>query len=55
MQILGVVKLGIEAPSEVIVLRQELITAVKNANQNASLHADTSILDNFYKKFTKKS
>ncbi len=50
----GVVKLGIEAPSEVIVLRQELITAVKNANQNASLHADTSILDNFYKKFTKK-
>lgn len=51
----GVVKLGIEAPPEVLVLRQELITAVKNANKNASLHADTSILDNFYKTFIKKT
>lgn len=50
----GVVKLGIEAPPEVLVLRQELVNAVKNANQSASVQTDTSILDNLYKTFLKK-
>lgn len=50
----GVVKLGIEAPTSIPILRQELIIAVKNSNKTASLHVDEAILNNFYQKLSKK-
>lgn len=50
----GVVKLGIEAPSSVSIMRSELIKQVKDSNQAASIHVDDSILESFYKSFPKK-
>jgi len=40
----GVVKLGIDAPSEVSILRSELTQAVTQSNKEASFHIDASIL-----------
>lgn len=51
----GMVKLGIEAPSDISILRSELIKEVENSNKAASKHVDDSILESFYKKFPKKS
>ena len=52
----GVVKLGIEAPTSVRILRNELIKEVTESNQAASKKSiDDSILQTFYKKFTKNN
>lgn len=51
----GMVKLGIEAPSSVSILRSELIKEVENSNKAASVHVDDSVLESFYKKFPKKA
>ncbi len=40
----GVVKLGIDAPSEITILRSELTQAVASSNKEASFHIDASIL-----------
>jgi len=40
----GVVKLGIDAPHNIRVLRSELVRAVKDSNKEASLDHDTSLL-----------
>ncbi len=40
----GVVKLGIDAPSEISILRSELTEAVTHTNKKASFHIDASIL-----------
>jgi len=40
----GVVKLGIDAPSEISILRSELTEAVKHINKEASFHIDASVL-----------
>ncbi|WP_345992465.1 carbon storage regulator CsrA [Sulfurimonas sp. HSL-1716] len=50
----GMVKIGIEAPSSISILRSELIKEVENSNKAASVHVDDSILESFYKKFSKK-
>lgn len=47
----GVVKLGIEAPSSVRVLRNELIKAVEDSNKAASQECDDSLLRQFTQKF----
>ncbi|MEA1918729.1 MAG: carbon storage regulator CsrA [Campylobacterota bacterium] len=41
----GVVKIGIDAPSEVSILRSELTEAVTHSNKKASFHIDASILN----------
>lgn len=50
----GVVKLGIEAPASVSIMRNELLKEVHDSNKAASVHVDDSILENFYKSFSKK-
>ena len=40
----GIVKLGIDAPSEVSILRSELIEAVEEANKSASSQVDDALL-----------
>ena len=50
----GVVKLGIEAPSSISIMRNELLKEVQASNKAASAHIDDSILENFYKSFSKK-
>ena len=40
----GVVKLGIDAPHNIRVLRSELVRAVKDSNKEASHEHDTSLL-----------
>ncbi len=50
----GVVKLGIEAPTSVSIMRNELLKEVQDSNKAASLHVDDSILEKFYKSFSKK-
>ncbi len=49
----GVVKLGIDAPSNVSILRSELIAAVEQSNKEASAELDESLLSSFYSKFKK--
>ena len=51
----GVVKLGIEAPSSISILRNELLKEVQASNKAASVHIDDAILENFYKSFSKKT
>ena len=46
----GVVKIGIEAPKEVTILRSELVEAVENANKEASVQVDTSLLQDLVSK-----
>ncbi|MDD4854226.1 MAG: carbon storage regulator CsrA [Sulfuricurvum sp.] len=47
----GVVKLGIEAPSNVRILRSELIRAVEDSNKEASAEHDESLLHQLAQKF----
>lgn len=47
----GVVKLGIEAPSDISILRSELVRAVESSNKEASVHVDDALFDAFYSKF----
>ena len=49
----GMVKLGIDAPSDVAILRSELLEAVEEANKVASSYVDDALLDDFYNKFKK--
>lgn len=49
----GVVKLGIEAPSDISILRSELIRAVEDANKDAALAVDSSLLDQFRHTFNR--
>lgn len=49
----GVVKLGIDAPEEVTILRSELLEAVEEANKDAAVAVDDSLLDAFHNKFTR--
>ena len=45
----GVVKLGIDAPHNIRVLRSELVKAVENSNKEAS-HGDASLLQQLVQK-----
>lgn len=47
----GSVKLGIDAPANIRVLRSELINAVKDSNQAASTQQDESLLRQLAQKF----
>jgi len=49
----GVVKLGIEAPADISILRSELIRAVEDANKDAALAVDSSLLDQFRHTFNR--
>jgi len=49
----GVVKLGIDAPNSVSILREELIKAVEESNKEASAHVDDTFINQFYSKFKK--
>ena len=49
----GVVKLGIDAPSDISILRSELLKAVEDANKDAALAIDGSLLDDFHTKFNR--
>ena len=49
----GLVKLGIDAPSEITILRSELLDAVEAANKEAAGEIDTSLLSDFHTKFKK--
>lgn len=49
----GVVKLGIEAPNHITVLREELLKAVEESNKEASQHSDDTFINQFYSKFKK--
>lgn len=46
----GVVKLGIDAPQHIRVLRSELIRAVADSNQQASAKHDASLLQQLVQK-----
>ncbi|MDD5717071.1 MAG: carbon storage regulator CsrA [Sulfuricurvum sp.] len=46
----GVVKLGIDAPHNIRVLRSELVRAVENSNKEASSHQDDSLLQQLVQK-----
>lgn len=47
----GVVKLGIDAPSHIRILRSELIRAVEDSNKAASVEHDESLLQQLAQKF----
>lgn len=47
----GIVKLGIDAPNDVRVLRSELIRAVEDSNKEASAPHDDSLLRQLAHKF----
>ena len=47
----GIVKLGIDAPSHVAILREELKVAVQNANVEASNKVDDKVMQAFFKQF----
>ncbi len=40
----GVVKIGIDAPSEISILRSELTEEVTHSNKESSFHIDSSVL-----------
>jgi len=47
----GIVKLGIDAPSHVGILREELKLAVADANAQASNKVDDKVMQAFFKQF----
>jgi carbon storage regulator len=47
----GVVKLGIDAPNSIRVLRSELVRAIEDSNKEASAHHDDSLLRQLAQKF----
>ncbi len=47
----GVVKLGIDAPTDITILRSELLKAVEDANKDAALAIDDTLLDEFHSTF----
>jgi len=47
----GVVKLGIDAPKEVNIIRSELLKEVENANKAASQQHDDSFIEAYYTKY----
>lgn len=47
----GIVKLGIDAPSHVSILREELKIAVQHANIEASTKVDDKVMEAFFKQF----
>ncbi|MEA3374309.1 MAG: carbon storage regulator CsrA [Campylobacterota bacterium] len=49
----GLVKLGIDAPSDVTILRSELLDAVEASNKEAAGVVDDSLLSDFHIKFNK--
>jgi carbon storage regulator len=51
----GIVKLGIDAPSHVSILREELKIAVEHANvEAASKKVDDKVMESFFKQFKPK-
>ncbi len=49
----GLVKIGIEAPSDITILRSELLDAVEASNKEAAKKIDESLLTDFHAKFKK--
>jgi len=49
----GMVKIGIEAPKDVVILRSELKEKIANQNKKASTQIDSSLLKEFSKKLQK--
>ena len=47
----GVVKLGIDAPNSVSILREELKLAVEHSNIEASEKVDDQVMQAFFKQF----
>ena len=49
----GMVKIGIEAPKDVVILRSELKEKIASQNKKASTKIDNSLLKDFSKKLQK--
>lgn len=47
----GIVKLGIDAPSHISILREELKVAVEDANVKASNKVDDKVMEAFFNQF----
>jgi carbon storage regulator len=50
----GVVKLGFDAPNDMLILREELEEEIKKANQQANQEVDTDTLTSLSQKISKK-
>lgn len=50
----GIVKLGFDAPNDMLILREELEEEVKKANQQANQEIDTDALMGLSQKISKK-
>ncbi len=51
----GIVKLGIDAPSHISILREELKIAVEHANVEASNQVDEKVMQAFFNQFKPKN
>jgi carbon storage regulator len=49
----GMVKIGIDAPKDVVILRSELKEKIASQNKKASIQIDNSLLKDFSKKLQK--